>query len=192
MKPSIILATIAFALGASTVASDAQTAASTAPAADAKLAEQRLAVDAQRSKKSRIEGGDADDRLDRITFTVKLSNNDTRASFEDCTSEFYVLAQSIINRSAYQVLGVTPSSFSLPPRGMHSFVTEELITRWDRTNARFGSQYHAWVLVIRDKAGGVLLKKASVPAWVALAEKLGTMGMGQYFDRTLKPIKGVR
>ena len=192
MKPSIILATIGFALGTSIAAIHAQTPAPTAPAAAAKLAEQRIAVDAQRSKKSRIEGGDADDRLDRITFNVKLTNNDTKVTFEECKSEFYVLAQSIINRNAYQVLGVTPSSFSLPPRGTHSFATDEVVTKWDKTDARFGSQYHAWVLVIRDKTGGILLKKTSVPAWLAIADKVGAMGTGQYFDRTLKPIQSLR
>ena len=192
MKPSILLATIGFALGTSIAASNAQTPAPAAQAADAKLAEQRIAVDAQRSKKSRIEGGDADDRLDRITFNVKFTNNDTKAAFEECKSEFYVLAQSITNRNAYQVLGVTPSNFSLPPRGTHSFATDEVVTKWDKTDARFGSQYHAWVLVIRDKVGNILLKKTSVPAWLAIADKMGTMGTGQYFDRTLKPIKVLR
>ena len=192
MKPSILLATIGFALGTSIAPSHAQTPVPTAPAAGAKLAEQRIAVDAQRSKKSRIEGGDADDRLDRITFNVKLTNNDTKAAFEECKSEFYVLAQSITNRNAYQVLGVTPSSFTLPPRGTHSFATDEVVTKWDKTDARFGSQYHAWVLVIRDKADGVLLKKTSIPAWATVAEKLSTMGTGKYFDRTLKPVQVLR
>ena len=189
MKPSsILLITIGFALGTS----NAQTPAATAPSAEAKLAEQRIVVDAQRSKKSRIEGGDADDRLDRITFNVKFTNNDTKVTFEECKSEFYVLSQSITNRNAYQVLGVTASSFSLPPRGTHSFATDEVVTRWDKTDARFGSQYHAWVLVIRDKVGNILLKKTNVPAWLALADKVGTMGTGQYFDRTLKPVSVLR
>ena len=84
---------------------------------------------------------------------MKFTNNDTKTAFDECKSEFYLLARSITNRNAYHVLGVTPSTITLLPRGTHSFATDAVIPKWDKIEARFGSQYHAWVLVICNKAG---------------------------------------
>lgn len=145
----------------------AQTAA--APAA---AFEQRVQVDATRKKSTRIGGGDFDDKTDRITFTVKLTNTDTRTAFEGCKAEFHVFAQSIVNTKAYQLLGTEQFDFSLPPRGVHSVDTQEVTTRWDRTGIRHGTKYDSWVLVVRDSTDKVVLKKASVPTWLPVAEQM--------------------
>jgi hypothetical protein len=155
--------------------------------------DQRVQVEAIRARRLRTEGGDFDDKMDRITFNVKLTNSDTKATFNDCKAEFYVFAESILNRKAYLLLGVDRSSFSLPPRAVHEFPTQEVATQWDTTGARFGAKYDGWVLVVRDSTDKVIMKKASNPGWLPVADKLNTLKPKLYYGRDLRPITvGVR
>jgi len=151
--------------------------------------EQRVRVEVLRDKKTRIKGGDADDKTDQISFTVKLTNTDTRATFDSCKGEFYVFAESILNRKAFKLLGADNFEFALPPRGTHSFTSKETTTLWDRTDARFGAKYDAWVLVVRDAAGKVILKKSSAPTWLPVAEQMNTLNENSFYGRDLKPAR---
>jgi len=151
--------------------------------------EQRVQVEAIRNKSTRVQGGDFDDRTDRISFTLKLTNTDTKVAFNDCKAEFFVFAQSILNRKAFQLLGSDKFDFSLAPRAVHSFTSTEVVTMWDKTGAKFGSQYDSWVLVVRDKDGKVLLKKSTSPSWLPVAEKLGELKKDSFYERDLKPVK---
>jgi hypothetical protein len=169
----------------------AQSAPSSATAAGAKF-EQRVTVEAVRNRRTRIEGGDFDDKRDQISFTLKFANGDTRTAFKDCKAEFYVFAESILNRKAFQLLGIEKFDLSLEPRGTASVGTAEWETRWDTTGARFGTKYDSWVLVVWDQAGAVIFKKASTPPWLPVAEKMHTLSQGTFYDRSLKPINGLR
>jgi hypothetical protein len=150
---------------------------------------QKIQVEAIRAKKTRTEGGDFDDKTERIIFTVKLTNPDTKIALNDLKAEFYVFAQEVVNRRAYGLLGKDESPFSLPPRGNHTFMTGEVVTQFDTTDARFGSRYDGWALLIRDGAGKIVFKKATNPMWANLADKLNTLTPNQPFDRDLKPIR---
>jgi hypothetical protein len=156
------------------------------------LFEQRVQIDAQRNKKTRIQGGDWDDKTDQISFIVKLTNTDTRIAFNDCKAEFYIFGQSVIDRKAYQLLGSERFGFSLAPRAIHTFSTQEATTRWDSTVARFGAKYDGWALIVRDSADQVICKKSTNAQWMAVADKLKTLAVGKFYDRTLKPMVGVR
>jgi hypothetical protein len=155
------------------------------------LFEQRVQIDAQR-KKVRIQGWDWDDKTDQLSFTVKLTNTDTRTAFNDCRAEFYIFAQSVVDRNAYRLVGSEQFDFSLPPRAVHRFSTQEVITRWDSTVARFGAKYDGWALIVRDSAQQVICKKATNAQWIAVADKLNTLAGGKFYDRTLKPLAHVR
>jgi hypothetical protein len=182
MKTPLVLAMVASAFLTVSPETSAQLPAS------APSFEQRVQVDAVRSKKTRTEGGDFDDKLDRIIFTIKFKNTDTKAEFPDCKGEFYVLAQNIVNRKAFQLLGVEKLAISLPALGTQEATTEEMTTTFDTTGARFGSKYDGWVLVVRDSTGKVIMKKSTNPSWLPVAEKLGTMPVKSYFDQNLKKL----
>ena len=151
--------------------------------------EQRVQVEAVRAKRSKIEGGDFDDKKDRVSFTLKFVNTDTKADFPDCKGEFFVLAQSIVDRKALQVLGVEKFALSLPPRGTSNVTTGEVVSQWDNTGARFGAKYDGWVLIVRDSGGKIVMKKATNPTWLPLAEKLGAVQVKTFFDKALKPVE---
>jgi hypothetical protein len=186
MRQGLVLA---FAAG-SLFAPLADLCAQSAPTAPRVSFEQRVRIEAVRDKKTRVQGGDLDDKTDSISFTIKLMNNDTRAAFENCHGEFYVFAQSILNRKAFQLLGAEKFGFSLPPRGSHSFTSAEVVTRWDSTDARFGAKYDAWVLVVRDATDKVICKKSSSPTWLSVADRMKTLSANGFYDRNLQPVKG--
>lgn len=148
----------------------------------AKLGE-RIGVEVVRMKKSRVEGGDFDDKTDRIELKVKLSNSDTSVSAENLKGEIYVLAESILDRSALKLLGSQTFNFSLPARGTHELATDELVTAYDTTGARFGYKYEGWILRIRDAAGNLVAVKSSSPTLLKNAEKITALAVGRDFDR---------
>jgi len=148
--------------------------------------EQRVSIEAVRNRINRVKGGDFDDKLDRISFVVKFKNTDIKQAFTGCKAEFYVFAQSIMNRKAYQLLGVDRSDISLPPLGTAEMSTAEVSTRYDTTGAIFGAKYDSWVLVVRDGAGKMIFKKSSNTQWQAVADKLSTLSTGKYYDHDLK------
>jgi hypothetical protein len=57
--------------------------------------------------------------------------------------------------------------------------TPEVVTKWDKTEAKFGAKYDGWVCVVRDAEGKVIMKKASSNAWLPVADRLN-------YDRQLK------
>jgi hypothetical protein len=159
------------------------------PPAQFTLAIQKLGVEAIRAKQTRIAGGDYDDKNERITFNVKLTNPDIKIPLNDLKAEFYVFAQEIVDRRVFRLLGKDESPFSLPPRGTHTFTTAEVVTMYDTTDARFGYRYSGWALVIRDSAGKIVFKKATTPNWASGAEQLSLLTPGNAFDRDLKPVR---
>src|SRR5215204_5504751 len=159
MKTSLCLTLPAIAVLFLSVPALAQVPAAaptTAEAAARKLAIQKIIVEPLRSKKSRIQGGDFDDKTDRITFNVKMTNPDSKIPITDLTAEFYVFAQAVVDRRAYSLLGKDEMPVSLPPRGTQNLATAEVITQWDNTGARFGTRYDAWLFILRDPAGKIV------------------------------------
>jgi hypothetical protein len=184
MKRCTIALTAFLAVAASMTSSRGQ--------APAPKFDQRVQLDVTRAKKTRIEGGDFDDKIDRVVLKVVFTNTDTATSYNDCKAEVYVWAEHIVNRKAYKLLGKEQFTFSLPPREAHTFTTAEVQTAWDKTQARFGAKYDGWVVVVRDESGAVLMKKSTSPMWLQIVEKLGELQVGKSYDRDLKPVPTVR
>ncbi len=161
----------------------AATPARTPTMASAARIGERMAVDIVRMKKSRIEGGDWDDKTDRIELKVKLTNRDISLSADNLKGEIYIFAESILDRSALKLLAVQNFEFSLSARGTHERVTDEVVTTYDTTGGRFGYKYEGWLLRIRDQAGSLVLLKSSSPSLLKNAEKISTLTTGSDYDR---------
>jgi hypothetical protein len=155
----------------------------TANANPVKIAE-RLIVDVTRMKRSRTEGGDFDDKRDRIEMKVKISNSDNKLSADKLKGEIYIFGESILDRTAVKLLGAQQFEFSLPPRGTHELVTEEVETMYDTTGARFGHKYEGWVLKVQDSAGQLILAKGSSPTLLKGIEKAPSLTKDKSYDRT--------
>lgn len=165
-------------------ASEAVPAATPRPAMGGVKIGERIAVEVVRQKKSRIEGGDFDDKKDRIVLKVKLSNTDTTISGDNLKGVICVLGESIVDRNAVKMLAKQEFTFSLPPREAHELLTEEVETAYDTTGARFGHRYEGWVLRVRDSAGTVILEKSNSPSSLKIAAKISEVEVNGEFDRS--------
>jgi hypothetical protein len=145
---------------------------------------ERLMADVVRMKRSRTEGGDFDDKRERIEMKVKLTNTDNKLSADKLKGELYVFGESILDRTAVKLLDAQQFDFSLPPRGSHEMTTDEVVTMYDTTGARFGHKYEGWVLRVRDSAGQVVLAKASAPSLLKGVEKAASLTKDRSYDRT--------
>jgi len=152
-------------------------------AADGARVAERIDIEVVRQKRSRIEGGDYDDKKERIELKVKLANTDTRLAADKFAGEIFIFGESILDRSATKLLGVESFTFSLPPRGTHEFITPEIETMYDTTGARFGHRYEGWVLRLRDGSGNIVLAKSSSPTLLKAMEKGEGLAKDKTYDR---------
>jgi len=149
--------------------------------------ERRVTITPERKRSTRTGGGDWDDKTDRISFTIKFTNTDSKLSFNGCKVEFYVFGESTQDRRAFQLLGAHKAGLALEPLATQDITTDEVTSKFDTTGIKFGSKYEGWVLLVHDAAGKLLTKKASSAAWLPVAEKLPTLAVGKFYSRDLKP-----
>ena len=149
--------------------------------------EQRLAdkvvVEVVRNRRSRTEGGDFDDKKERIEMKVKLANPDPKLSVEKWKGEIYVFCESILDRSAIKLVITQQFDVAISSRGNQEFVTEQAETMYDTTGARFGFRYEGWVLLVKDGAGKVLIAKATSPNLLKGVEKATGLAKDKSYDR---------
>jgi len=162
---------------------------STAPAtsvaakpADAFLSPNKLLIEVIRARKTRIEGGDFDDKIDRISLRLKISNPDARLASAPMQGTIYVFADSILRRGYRVLLDKTPFSLNLAARQSTETATPEVSTAYDTTNARFGYKYGGWVVVLKDAKGTTVFSKASAPSLLGAPGKLEAMPINGLFD----------
>jgi hypothetical protein len=151
--------------------------------------DQRVNAEVVRVKKTRIEGGDFDDKKDRIVLKVKLTNSDMKLSYPNYKGEIYMLAESMIRRQTLQLLGSEKFEFSLEPRGTFEHQTEEVVTAWDNSGAIFGAKYDGWIFLVRDSSGEIVLKKASSPTNLQYLDKLPELKKGKFYSKKFEPLK---
>jgi hypothetical protein len=156
---------------------------------------ERLIAEVVRNKRSRIEGGDYDDKKERIEMKVKVTNTDNKMSADKLKGEIYIFGESILDRTAVKILNAQQFDFSLPARSSHEFTTDEVVTMYDTTDARFGHKYEGWVLRLRDGTGTVVFTKTSSPTLLKGVEKASSLTKDKTYDRTTfkeKPETGSR
>jgi len=149
--------------------------------------ERRVTITPERKRSTRTGGGDWDDKTDRISFTIKFTNTDSKLSFNGCKVEFYVFGESTQDRRAFQLLGAHKAGLALEPLATQDITTDEVTSKFDTTGIKFGSKYEGWVLLVHDAGGKLLTKKASSAAWLPVAEKVNTLSVGKFYGRDLKP-----
>ena len=163
-------------------------AATAAPALPNSDIAQELQVEVIRQKRSRVEGGDYDDKIDHIALKIRFANADPRHAIDHLRGEIYIFAQSILNRNTLKLAGTQQFDVNLPPRGNQDLTTDEVSTGYDTTGARWGFKYEGWLLILRDATGKNVLQKATIPSLLKNAEHMSSLAVDHEYDRTtLKP-----
>lgn len=154
--------------------------------------ERAVVIEPMRNRSLKTTGGDWDDKRDVVSFRVKFTNTDLRKSFDGHEGELFVFAESILDRRAFKLIIKEKFSVAVPSRGAFEFASTEAVTQWDNTGVRFGARYDSWALIVKDHAGVVVARKASIPAWLPVLEKMSDLQVSHFYDRTLKPVESVR
>ncbi len=147
----------------------------------------RVTVDVDRNKKTKIEGGDFDDKKDRISFKAKFRNSDPNRAFNGLKYELFIFGQSMTDQKAFKLLQRTSEPFSLAPLQEFVFESPEVVTAWDNTGAIFGEKYKGWYLRVFSPTGELILVK-SVISIFSKTEGLDALQVGQAYDKNMKPV----
>ena len=162
--------------------------AQSAPTALGVSFEQRVRIEAVREKKRASKA--ANDKTDRISFTIKLMNNDTGQRSRTATGSFTFSrkAFSIERRSNFSA----PEVRVFPPPERLSFVHVcGGCYALGQHRCAIWRQSDAWVLVVRDATGQSDLKKVIKPDLVAgRRSDEDAVGENSFYDRNLQPVKG--
>ncbi|MGC1480471.1 MAG: hypothetical protein WA771_08200 [Chthoniobacterales bacterium] len=150
----------------------------------------RIDVSADRSRSVRTQGGDWDDKEDRMRMKVTIRNEDLNNPVEGLKGEFWLITRSAVNRSIYQIEQRETFEFSLTakPEG-REFVydTPEVLLKFDKTGAVFGTKYHGWILVIWNKDDEIVGFKASSSSYKRMLEEALALKPDDWVDSQLRP-----
>ncbi len=152
--------------------------------------ERNVEADVIRAKRTRTEGGDFDDKLERISMRVKLTNSDVDNAYKDYKGRILVFSESQRSRGIFKVVIKQEFPISVEPRSEFEFQTKEIVEGWDNTNAVWGYRYRGWVLDIRSPEGETVLVKSSSPRYEKALAEVDKVSEGSHLNRSMKPVKG--
>ncbi|WP_009962947.1 hypothetical protein [Verrucomicrobium spinosum] len=142
------------------------------------------------SKPAPIRGGDWDDKTQKITLRLKFTNVDTRQSYEGHTAVVSALGQSAADRDVRIVFLQEKVDLPLTPLKSCEHTCKEIVTKFDKTGAKFGYAYEGWVILVKDAAGKVVYTKSTSPSLEKMPEKVEQLVAGTCFDRNLAVTSG--
>lgn len=151
----------------------------------------RVTAKVEQSQKVKIEGGDFDDKLQRIAFDITITNQSLSQPCEGLSLEFYMVGQAVTQPSRLTLLQREKRDFSLEARGVFTTQTPEVQLKWDTTGAAFGDKYRGWVLRVLDSEGNQVLQQSS-SAFLSNTANLAEMNVGDSFDKQGKPMGAAR
>lgn len=164
------------------------TLASAQQAAPATPFDKGVKINVVASKPARIKGGDWDDKMQKIVLSLKFVNTDLKQTYEGYTATISVLGQCARDSKVKKVLQQEKAVLSLAPRKTQEHVCEEVTTRFDKTESKFGYFYDGWIIVVKDPADKIVqVKSTSAPLekLTELAAKIKSRGC---YNNKLKPV----
>ena len=140
------------------------------------------------SKPARGSSAYSDYKKQKIVITAKFANIDPRQTYEGYTATISALAQDAADNKIKKVLMQQEVTLSLPPRKTQEEVCPEVITSFDKIGYKYGYAYYAWIVVVKDPQGKVVMVKSSAPTLEKFTELAAKLEKGMYYDSKLKPI----
>ena len=153
----------------------------------------KVAIDANRSRSTKIAGGDWDDKLQKVQLEISVKNLDLNKSVEGLTLYYWTLAQSLVDKKAYLVIDAGTFDVNLngstEGREIHH-QCEEITLKWDDTYAVFGQRYKGYVIVLVNAQKEVVAVKANLPTWQTAFERAFELEKKSWCGMDLKPLSG--
>jgi hypothetical protein len=140
------------------------------------------------SKPSKTKGGDWDDKMQKIVLSVKFANQDLRQSHEGYHATIMMLGESALDSKVKCVLlqEVIPVSLESGKTLEHNCL--EVITRYDKSDAKFGYCYDCWLIVVKDKQGKIVDVKSSSVSLEKYPELAGKLELKKTYSPKLEPV----
>jgi hypothetical protein len=152
----------------------------------------KIQMEASRSRRTTIEGGDYDDKLQKVQLEIVVKNLDLNKKVEGMTVHFWAFGQSQLDRKAYKVIdaGEFPIALDGTPEGREvRHQCEEIKLAWDNTDVKFGQAYKGYLLVMTNAQNEVVAVKSNVQSWQAGFEKAFELKKGSWCGLDFKPTK---
>lgn len=146
-----------------------------------------LECQVERSRKMRIEGGDHDDKTERVSFDIKLTNKNWKEPVEGLKGIFYVFGESVHDRKAFKLVQKEDFDVQIEARGTFATSTPVATMKYDTTFASFGEKYRGWVLMLENEDGETVYEDAS-SVFMKETARLAKLDIGDYCDREGKKI----
>jgi hypothetical protein len=141
----------------------------------------------ERSRKMRIEGGDHDDKTEKVSFDIKLTNRNWKEPVGGLTGIFYVFGESVHDRKAFKLVQKESFDVEIEPRGTFETSTPVAEMKYDTTFASFGEKYRGWVLMVENEDGETVYENAS-SVFMKETARLAKLEVGDYCDREGKKL----
>ncbi len=153
---------------------------------------ERIDIQVVRQKRTRTEGGDYDDKRDRITMIIKVKNRNYNKEFPKMTARFLLIGESVTARNSYVVLDEEEFDFNLGvgnKGGEIEHETQQVVTDYDdELYAHHGNRYEGWIIFLTNSEGQVCAWKASKQVWERNLDRALDLREDQWVDRNLKKI----
>ena len=107
--------------------------------------------------------GDIDDRIVKFEPEVVITSEEKIVTYPDVEGTFVVVGQGIIEDDQYTILNKQDFSIRVSPREKSRWEGESFECRYDPDYGGF--EYGGYLLVIRNRAGNIVLTKASKSQW---------------------------
>ena len=107
--------------------------------------------------------GDIDDRILNFEPAVVITSEEKIVSYPDVEGTFVVVGQGVVRDDQYTILNKQDFSIGVFPRQKSRWEGESFECRYDPDYGGF--EYGGYLLVIRNRAGNIVLTKASKSHW---------------------------
>lgn len=116
------------------------------------------------------EYGDIDDRIVSFEPEVVIESQDYKKTYPDIEGTVVVVGRGVVNDKQYAVLSKQEFGMALKPRAKARWVGKSFECRYDPDYGGF--EYGGYIIVIRNRAGEIVLVKASKSGWEQAPERL--------------------
>ncbi len=140
--------------------------------------------------KEKQPGGDSDDKIQHLGCVIKLKN-ESLEPVAGLQIEFTTFGECFLanvkNGELFAVLRRDKMTVDLGKVELKEVETPEFTSAYDTDHAKFGARYFAYLLVIRDSAGRLVLVDSDKSAWADKREALAGFVEKQVFTKKLEP-----
>jgi len=150
----------------------------------------KLEITALRARKTRIEGGDWDDKTEWVSLTIRIRSLELNKDAGDLKAYYWIFGRSAVDRKVYKVIQVGNFPFHLlsaPGEREVTHESEEVTLKWDNTFAKFGERYDGWLIVVENQDREAVAVKSTNPAWEKKFMEAFSLQKDTYIDASFRP-----